>query len=332
MTSKSDSSGRSLCFGRFVLTTSPLGLTRDGTPLPLPEAPLQVLARLVERPGEVVTYDAFAQQGGGAPSHTDPTSLRASVRLLRQALRDPAGYPIFIETVRGYGYRFIAPVAHATSAEHHAVVYERAASPGPHLVRWLTDDDAAMDFTVVCLSTGAVASAVIADARAVLLLAILPALRIVLRVRALRTLLAAGVDATDVRHTLDWADRQVAPERPPRGWRAWLRRGRTAALAMSAVALGVLALAPTLRPWEASAATQHLWQIGFSRLTLLLALTATVVVVDAVATPHPVLPRARHAARHVWRSLVRRYVTRRADDQADGYLADARREVERILA
>lgn len=77
----------------------------------LERIPLEILVLLVERKDEIVTRDEIVSRvwGKGVFLDTD-NSIRGAIRKLRQALKDDAGNPRFIQTVTGQGYRFIAPV------------------------------------------------------------------------------------------------------------------------------------------------------------------------------------------------------------------------------
>jgi TolB-like protein/DNA-binding winged helix-turn-helix (wHTH) protein/tetratricopeptide (TPR) repeat protein len=78
----------------------------------LERIPLEILILLVEHKGEIVIREEIVARvwGKGLFLDTD-NSIRGAVRKLRQALKDDAGSPRFIQTVTGQGYRFIAPVA-----------------------------------------------------------------------------------------------------------------------------------------------------------------------------------------------------------------------------
>jgi TolB-like protein/DNA-binding winged helix-turn-helix (wHTH) protein/Tfp pilus assembly protein PilF len=79
--------------------------------LKLERIPLEVLALLLERPGEIVSREAIVAKvwGNGHFLDTD-NSIRGAIRKIRRVLNDDAEEPRFIQTVTGQGYRFIAPV------------------------------------------------------------------------------------------------------------------------------------------------------------------------------------------------------------------------------
>jgi Tol biopolymer transport system component/DNA-binding winged helix-turn-helix (wHTH) protein len=99
-------------FGVFELDLRSGELRRNGMKVKLQEQPLQVLAQLLERPGEVVTRDDLHCRLWPADTFVDfDHSLNAAIRRLRDALGDSAENPTFVETVARRGYRFMAPVS-----------------------------------------------------------------------------------------------------------------------------------------------------------------------------------------------------------------------------
>jgi Tol biopolymer transport system component/DNA-binding winged helix-turn-helix (wHTH) protein len=78
----------------------------------LNEQPFQVLALLLERPGELVTREELQARLWPSDTFVDfDVSLNGAVKRLRQALGDESDNPRFIETLYRRGYRFIAPVS-----------------------------------------------------------------------------------------------------------------------------------------------------------------------------------------------------------------------------
>jgi DNA-binding winged helix-turn-helix (wHTH) protein/Tol biopolymer transport system component len=99
-------------FGVFELDLKAGQLTRYGTKLRLPQQPLQLLAVLLERPGEVFTRDELRSRLWSSDVFVDfDHGLNKSIQKLRDALRDSAASPRYIETIPRVGYRFIAPVS-----------------------------------------------------------------------------------------------------------------------------------------------------------------------------------------------------------------------------
>ena len=102
-------------FGLFELNLKAGQLTRNGTKLRLPQQPLQLLAVLLERPGEILTRDELRQRLWSSDVFVDfDHGLNKSIQKLRDALGDSATSPRYIETIPRVGYRFIAPVRNGT--------------------------------------------------------------------------------------------------------------------------------------------------------------------------------------------------------------------------
>jgi DNA-binding winged helix-turn-helix (wHTH) protein/Tol biopolymer transport system component len=98
-------------FGLFELDLKAGQLSRNGAQLRLPQQPLQLLAVLLERPGEIVTREELRQRLWASDVFVDfDHGLNKSVQKLREALGDSATSPRYIETIPRVGYRFIAPV------------------------------------------------------------------------------------------------------------------------------------------------------------------------------------------------------------------------------
>ena len=104
-------------FGLFELDLKAGQLSRNGTKLRLPQQPLQLLAVLLERPGEIVTRDELRQRLWSSDVFVDfDHGLNKSIQKLRDALGDSATSPRYIETIPRVGYRFIAPVRNGARA------------------------------------------------------------------------------------------------------------------------------------------------------------------------------------------------------------------------
>jgi len=105
------SSFRIFRFSTFELNLHTGELRQRGQKIKLQEQPLQVLAALLERPGELVTREELRSKLWPADTFVDfDHSLNAAIKRLRDALGESADAPVFIETVARRGYRFIAPI------------------------------------------------------------------------------------------------------------------------------------------------------------------------------------------------------------------------------
>ena len=102
-------------FGVFEVDLRAGELRRNASKLKLQQQPFQVLAMLLEHPGEIVTREELHARLWAADTFVDfDHSLNAAVKRLRDALQDSAENSRFVETLARRGYRFIAPV-NATS-------------------------------------------------------------------------------------------------------------------------------------------------------------------------------------------------------------------------
>ena len=105
-------------FSSFTVDLISRELSNNGHKIHLQEKPLQILAILLEHPGELVTREEFRQKLWPSDTFVDfDHSINTAVKKLREALEDNADEPRFIETLPRRGYRFIAPVAEPPVAE-----------------------------------------------------------------------------------------------------------------------------------------------------------------------------------------------------------------------
>jgi DNA-binding winged helix-turn-helix (wHTH) protein len=116
-------------FGRYTADLHTRELWRDNVRVPLQLQPFLVLEQLLRRPGDLVTRDELRRVIWAEGTFVQfERGLTSAMRKVREALDDRAAQPVFIETLTGRGYRFIAPV---TVAGGHA-----AAAPPPR-ARWV---------------------------------------------------------------------------------------------------------------------------------------------------------------------------------------------------
>jgi TolB-like protein/Tfp pilus assembly protein PilF len=98
-------------FDVFELDTHAGELRKRGVKLRLQGQPLQVLATLLNRPGDLVTREELRAQIWRSDTFVDfDHSLHNAIARLRETLGDSAESPRYIETLPRRGYRFIAPV------------------------------------------------------------------------------------------------------------------------------------------------------------------------------------------------------------------------------
>jgi len=98
-------------FGPFEVDPESREVRRLGSKVNLQGQPFQVLALLLERPGEMVTRDELCTRLWPADTFVDfERGLNKAINKLRAALGDDPDKPHFIETLPQRGYRFIAPI------------------------------------------------------------------------------------------------------------------------------------------------------------------------------------------------------------------------------
>ena len=108
-----ESSGNSsIRFGVFEANLRAAELCKNGRKVKLQDQPFQLLAMLLEKPGEIVTREELRRRLWPIDTFVDfDHGLNAAVKRLRDALGDSAENPRFVETLSRRGYRFITPVS-----------------------------------------------------------------------------------------------------------------------------------------------------------------------------------------------------------------------------
>jgi eukaryotic-like serine/threonine-protein kinase len=110
-----------LRFAEFELDLRTGELVRNGQKTILQEQTFQILAALLERPGQLITRDEFRKRLWSSDTFVDfDQGLNKGVNRLRDLLEDSAEHPRFIETLPRRGYRFIALVEQVKVQTSHA--------------------------------------------------------------------------------------------------------------------------------------------------------------------------------------------------------------------
>ena len=100
-----------LRFDAFEVDLRAGELYKGGRKIKLQEQPFQVLAMLLERPGDVVTREEMQKRLWPADTFVDfDHSLNTAIKKLRQALGDDKKKPRYVETLPKRGYRFLGTV------------------------------------------------------------------------------------------------------------------------------------------------------------------------------------------------------------------------------
>jgi DNA-binding winged helix-turn-helix (wHTH) protein len=110
--------GDVLRFGEgFELDRGAYELRRSGRARKLERIPMEILLLLAERRGQLVSREDIIEQVWGKDVHLDAdNSINAAIWKIRQILRDDPEKPVFMQTVTGKGYRFIATVTEVADA------------------------------------------------------------------------------------------------------------------------------------------------------------------------------------------------------------------------
>jgi len=104
--------GGTIRFGPFDVNLQTGELRKKGYKIRLQEKPFQILAALLERPGELVTRDELRQRLWPGDTFVDfDNGLNTALTKLRESLGDSAEAPQYIETFPRRGYRFVARVS-----------------------------------------------------------------------------------------------------------------------------------------------------------------------------------------------------------------------------
>ena len=102
---------RRFFFDAFEADLTARELRKSGVAVRLQDQPFQLLAALLEKPGEVVTREELQERLWGDDTYVDfDKSLSAAVNKVRQALDDSRTRPRYIETLPKVGYRFIGSI------------------------------------------------------------------------------------------------------------------------------------------------------------------------------------------------------------------------------
>ncbi len=109
-------------FRDFELDVAGCDLRRLGRRVKLGRQAMDVLILLVHRRGELVLRAEIVDRLWGKDVFVDvETGVNTAISKIRQALRDSADAPTFVETVPARGYRFLAPVDVISRVREHGL-------------------------------------------------------------------------------------------------------------------------------------------------------------------------------------------------------------------
>lgn len=99
-------------FGVFEFDDDAGELRKHGRLVALEPQPAKALARLLSKPGEIVTRDELREAIWGAETHVDfDRGIAYCLSQIRSALGDTADNPRFVQTLPKRGFKFVAPVS-----------------------------------------------------------------------------------------------------------------------------------------------------------------------------------------------------------------------------
>ncbi|WP_328382256.1 response regulator transcription factor [Streptomyces sp. NBC_00400] len=93
-------------FAGLVIDRAGLTVTKRGTPVPLPPTELRLLLELSAAPGRVFSREQLLELVWEHDFLGDSRLVDAAVGRLRAKLEDLPAKPRYVQTVRGFGYRF----------------------------------------------------------------------------------------------------------------------------------------------------------------------------------------------------------------------------------
>ncbi|MGW7412569.1 response regulator transcription factor [Streptomyces sp. NPDC054863] len=92
--------------GGLAIDRAGLTVTKNGTPVPLPPTELRLLLELSASPGRVFSREQLLESVWDHTFLGDSRIVDAAVGRLRAKLEDVPAKPRYVQTVRGFGYRF----------------------------------------------------------------------------------------------------------------------------------------------------------------------------------------------------------------------------------
>ncbi|MFI0978416.1 response regulator transcription factor [Streptomyces sp. NPDC021093] len=92
--------------GGLVIDRAGLTVTKNGTPVPLPPTELRLLLELSASPCRVFSREQLLESVWDHTFLGDSRIVDAAVGRLRAKLEDVPAKPRYVQTVRGFGYRF----------------------------------------------------------------------------------------------------------------------------------------------------------------------------------------------------------------------------------
>lgn len=93
-------------YGELTVDRVGLTVTKAGRPLALAPSELKLLLHLSAAPEQVFSRQQLLEHVWGHSFHADARLVDACVARLRGKIEDEVGSPRYVQTLRGFGYRF----------------------------------------------------------------------------------------------------------------------------------------------------------------------------------------------------------------------------------
>ena len=98
-----------ILIGDLEIDPDQIEVRKDGREILLSPREFKLLHTMAQSPGRVFQRSALLRQVWGEDEYIDERTVNVYVQRLRNKLEDSSTEPKLIETVRGFGYRFVKP-------------------------------------------------------------------------------------------------------------------------------------------------------------------------------------------------------------------------------
>jgi DNA-binding response OmpR family regulator len=98
-----------LVLGELRIDFRGRGVWVGGRPVELTQVEFNLLASLARSPGKVLTREQLCNSISSEQPMPQGNAINVHISMLRKKLGDDAGHPLYIQTVRGVGYKLMGP-------------------------------------------------------------------------------------------------------------------------------------------------------------------------------------------------------------------------------
>ncbi|MCX7842174.1 MAG: response regulator transcription factor [Clostridia bacterium] len=95
-----------ITFGDIIIDCTRREVTKNGRFIELPLKEFELLKLLILNKGKVLSRDMLLEKIWGFDYYGETRTVDVHIRYLRQKIEDDDSNPVYIETIRGIGYRF----------------------------------------------------------------------------------------------------------------------------------------------------------------------------------------------------------------------------------